>query len=165
MVVYVASQDTFRLGDQQGREVTAAELENAKLFEVEYRDPWASPTLKAPQIARAMERISQATGQPGVDVVTHSAGGTDFRLYLDSRDPSKGPKVERAVLIGAASHGTYLGNIGSVVGNPVKNVDDAAAELAVGLKMITSLNATWERPHEAAATTQVFLLRSRRQVP
>lgn len=145
VVVYVASQDTFRLGDAQGREVTGAELKNAKLFELEYNDPWASPTLKAPQIARAMERISKATAQPGLDVVTHSAGGTDFRLYLDGRDPSKGPKVERAVMIGAASHGTYLGNIGSVVGNPVKNVDDAARELAVGSKMINDLNANWDR--------------------
>lgn len=145
VVVYVASQDKFRLGDQQGREVTAAELKSAKVFEVEYRDPWASPTLKAPQIARALERVAAATGQGGVDVVTHSAGGTDFRLYLDGRDPSKGPKIEHAVMIGPASHGTYLGNIGSVVGNPVKNVDDASRELAVGSKMIDDLNTTWDR--------------------
>ncbi|MFZ5440639.1 MAG: esterase/lipase family protein [Myxococcota bacterium] len=145
VVVYVAEQDTFRLNDAQGREVKGEELQHAKLFQVEYRDPWASPTLKAPQIARAMERIAKATGQSGVDVVTHSAGGTDFRLYLDQRDPSKGPKVERAVLIGPASHGTYLGNIGNVVGEPLKNVDDAARELAVGAPMIDQLNARWEQ--------------------
>ena len=151
VVVYVASQDKFRLGDQQGREVTPAELKNAKLFEVEYRDPWASPTQKAPQIARALERIASATGQPGVDVVAHSAGATDFRLYLDGRDPRKGPKVEHAVLIGAASHGTYLGNIGSVVGNPVKNVDDASKELAVGSKMINDLITNWDRQRTQVA--------------
>ncbi len=145
VVVYVASQDTFRLGDKSGREVTAAELEQAKLFQLEYRDPWASPTQKAPQIARAMERIAKATGQGGVDVVTHSAGGTDFRLYLDGRDPSKGPRVERAVFIGPASHGTYLGNIGEVVGNPIKNVDEASGELAVGSKLVGDLNRTWAR--------------------
>jgi hypothetical protein len=144
VVVYVASQDTFRLGDSQGREVTAAELKNAKVFELEFKDPWASPTLKAPQIGRAMDRIAQATSQ-SLDVVTHSAGGTDFRLYLDGRDPSKGPKIERAVLIGPASHGTYVGNIGAVVGNPVKNVDDAARELAVGSKRVADLNATWDQ--------------------
>ncbi len=145
VIVYVASQDKFRLDDAQGREATPAEVKKAKLFELEFKDPWASPTAKSPQIARAMERIAQATGQGGVDVVTHSAGGTDFRLYLDSRDPRKGPKIERAVMIGPASHGTYLGNIGSVVGNPVKNVDDAARELAVGGKMIDGLNKTWDR--------------------
>ncbi len=145
VVVYVAEQDTFRLGDAQGREVTAKELQSAKLFQVEYRDPWASPTMKAPQIAKAMERISKATATESVDVVTHSAGGTDFRLYLDGRDPAKSPKVERAVFIGPASHGTYLGNIGDVVGAPVKNVDDAARELAVGSKMINGLNTTWGR--------------------
>jgi len=145
VVVYVAEQDTFRLGDSQGREVTGDELKNAKIFQLEYRDPWASPTLKAPQIARAMDRIAKATSQSGLDVVTHSAGGTDFRLYLDQRDASKGPKVERAVMIGPASHGTYLGNIGNVVGNPIKNVDDAARELAVGSKMVDGLNTTWDR--------------------
>ena len=151
VVVYVASQDKFRIGDQQGREATAAELKGAKLFEVEYRDPWASPTMKAPQIARAMDRIAAATGQGGVDMVTHSAGATDFRLYLDGRDPSKGPKVEHAVMIGPASHGTYLGNIGSVVGNPVKNVDDASRELSVGSKMINGLNTNWERQRSQVA--------------
>lgn len=151
VVVYVASQDKFRLGDAQGREVTGDALKKAKLFQVEYGDPWASPTVKAPQIAKAMERIGQATGQGGVDVVTHSAGGTDFRLYLDGRDPAKGPKIERAVMIGPASHGTYLGNIGAVVGNPVKNVDDAAGELAVGSKMIDGLNARWDRQRNQVA--------------
>lgn len=145
VVVYVAEQDTFRLNDSQGREVKGDELKHAKLFQLEYRDPWGSPTVKAPQIARAMERIAAATQQANVDVVTHSAGGTDFRLYLDQRDPSKGPKVERAVMIGPASHGTYLGNIGNVVGDPLKNVDDAARELAVGSKMINDLNTTWDR--------------------
>lgn len=144
VVVYVASQDTFRLGDKGGREVTGDELRNAKLFEIEYRDPWAAPTVKAPQIDRALQRINAATGQK-LDVVTHSAGGTDFRLYLDQRDPSKSPPIERAVMIGPASHGTYVGNIGATVGQPVKNVDDAARELAVGSKLVNGLNATWER--------------------
>ena len=145
VVVYVASQDKFRLGDQQGREVTAAELKSAKIFQVEYKDPWASPTKKAPQIAQAMSRIAAATGKGDVDVVTHSAGGTDFRLYLDQRDASKGPKVSHLAMIGPASHGTYLGNIGAVVGNPLKNVDDASRELAVGSKMIGDLNNSWDR--------------------
>ena len=78
VIVYIAAQDTFRLGDDQGREVTAAELKSAKIFQLEYRDPWASPTAKAPQIERAMQRIAQATGEGGLDVIAHSAGGTDF---------------------------------------------------------------------------------------
>jgi len=152
VVVYVAEQDTFRLGDKSGREATADELKNAKLFEVEYRDPWAAPTVKAPQIARAMERISKATATDTVDVVTHSAGGTDFRLYLDGRDAAHGPKIEHAVLIGPASHGTYMGNIGATVGQPVKNVDDAGRELAVGSKLIGDLNNTWDRQRSQIAS-------------
>ncbi len=151
VIVYVASEDKFRFGDKNGREATAAELKSSKLFQIEYRDPWASPTLKAPQIAKAMERIARATGQGSLDVVTHSAGGTDFRKYLDDRDASKGPKIERAVMIGPASHGTYLGNIGAVAGNPLKNVDDAARELAVGSKMIDGLNARWDRQRSQVA--------------
>lgn len=143
-VVYVAAQDTFRLGSLQGPEAGAKDLESAKIFELEYRDPWASPSVKAPQIARALERISAATKAGDLDVVTHSAGGTDFRKYLDERDVSKGPKISRAVMIGPASHGTYMGNIGNVVGDPIKNVDDAARELAVGSPLIEHLNQTWD---------------------
>lgn len=145
VIVYVAAQDTFRVGDSQGPKATQADLEAAKLFELEYQDPWASPTLKAPQIARAMDRISQATHAGDLDVITHSAGGTDFRKYLDERDPAKGPHIDRAVMIGPASHGTYMGNIGNVVGDPLKNVDDAARELAVGAPLINALNQTWDR--------------------
>lgn len=145
VVVYVAEQDTFRLDDAQGREVTGDELKNAKLFQVEYQDPWGAPSVKSPQIARAMERIAAATRTRDVDVIAHSAGATDFRLYLDQRDASKGPNIERAAFIGPASHGTYLGNIGNVVGDPIKNVDDASRELAVGSKLIDGLNATWDR--------------------
>lgn len=151
MVVYVASEGKFRLGDKQGREATAAEVKGAKLFELEFKDPWASPTLKAPQIADAMDRISKATSAGSLDVVTHSAGGTDFRKYLDDRDPKRGPKIERAVMIGPASHGTYLGNIGAVTGNVLKNVDDAARELAVGSKTIDGLNETWDRQRSQVA--------------
>lgn len=152
VVVYVAEQDTFRLGDKAGREATPDELKHAKLFELEYRDPWAAPTVKAPQIARAMERIARATSTPSLDVVTHSAGGTDFRLYLDGRDAQQGPKIEHAVLIGPASHGTYMGNLGATVGQPVKNVDDAGRELEVGSKLISGLNTTWERQRAQVAS-------------
>ncbi|MFL5320420.1 MAG: esterase/lipase family protein [Myxococcaceae bacterium] len=145
VAVYVAEEGKFRLGGVHGQELSEAEAAKMKIFEVEYKDPWASPTKKAPQIAQALDAISKVTGQKDVDVVTHSAGGTDFRLYLDQRDASKGPHINRTVMIGPASHGTYLGNIGAVVGQPVKNVDDAARELAVGSKMINDLNADWDK--------------------
>lgn len=145
VAIYVAAEDSFRLGSAQGRKLGAHELRDVKIFQIEYKDPWAAPTKKAPQIDRAMQRIAQATGQGSVDVIAHSAGGTDFRLYLDQRDPKKSPKLNEAILIGPASNGTYVGNIGAVVGNPVKNVDDAARELAVGSKLVERLNQNWER--------------------
>lgn len=144
VAVYVAEEGKFRLGGIHGRELHENELHSMKIFEVEYRDPWASPTKKAPQIENALNAIARVTGQKDVDVVTHSAGGTDFRLYLDKRDAANGPKINRTIMIGPASHGTYLGNIGATIGQPVKNVDDAARELAVGSKMINDLNASWD---------------------
>lgn len=148
VIVYVAAEDTFRIGDVQGKKATRAEVMGSKLFQIEYQDPWASPQKKAPQIERAMARIAAGTGEKAIDVVAHSAGGTDFRLYLDQRDASKGPKIQRAALIGPASHGTYVGNIGAVAGNPVKNVDDAARELAVGSKLVEALNTNWARQRD-----------------
>lgn len=145
VIVYVAAQDAFRVDDAQGRPANDAEVRGARLFEVEYVDPWAAPSAKAPQVGKALDRIAQATGQ-AVDVVTHSAAGTDFRLYLEQRDPASSPVINRAVLIGPASHGTEIGNIGTVVGEHVKHVDLAAAELAEGSELVAQLNETW--PHQ-----------------
>lgn len=148
VAVYVAEEDTFRLGSVRGRELTAEEVRTARIFEVEYRDPWASPTQKAPQIAQALSRVSALTGSAGLDVVAHSAAGTDFRLYLDRRAPGEGPAIEHAVLVGPASRGTYLGNIGKVVGDPFKNVDEAAGELAVGAELVEQLHERWARQRD-----------------
>lgn len=145
VLVYVAVEDAFRVGSVKGRRATADEVQGAKIFQVEYKDPWASPSKKAPQLDRAFSRISQAAAnEGGLDVVAHSAGGTDFRLYLQKRNPEQSPALNSAVLIGPASNGTYLGNIGKAIGRPVKNVDAASRELAVGSKMIADLNQNWE---------------------
>lgn len=148
VVVYVAAEDAFRLGDKSGRKLSNQEARAAKIFQVEFQDPWASPTKKAPQIERALARISTVTKQGDVDVVAHSAGATDFRLYLDERGEGGKPRIQNAAFIGPASHGTYLGNIGQVAGHPLKNVDEASRELSVGSKMIQDLNANWQRQRD-----------------
>src|SRR5205807_9838937 len=107
---------------------------------VQYLDPKGAPSDKAPQISAAMKAIQGATGQGSVDVVCHSAGCTDFRLYLDQRQG--GVAIDRAVFIGPASHGTEMGNVGAAVGQ-VAGLAKAGGELAVGSSLIDGLNARW----------------------
>ena len=142
LAVYVAADGQFHKGSAQGAVMSGAELKQAKVFEVQYRDPFQGPTEKAPQLAAAFDAVQRATGSGTVDAVTHSEGGTDFRLYLDSR--GGGPQIGHAVLIGPASHGTDMGNLGAVFGGLVKHADRAAGELAVGSALNQRLNANWD---------------------
>jgi hypothetical protein len=45
-------------------------------------------------------------------------------------------------LVGPASHGTAMGNIGGVAGGPV-GLSEGGKQLAIGSPLITSLNDTW----------------------
>ena len=121
----------------------------AKIFEVQYLDAKAAPSEKAPQIAQAMDAIQQATGTGNVDVVCHSAGCTDFRLYLEQRSPEEQQSIgiDHAVFVGPASHGTEMGNLGEAVGG-VAGLADAGGELAVGSSLISDLNANWDQQRQ-----------------
>ncbi|MBS2032096.1 MAG: alpha/beta hydrolase [Deltaproteobacteria bacterium] len=141
VAVYVVADGKFHQGSVTGPVMTPQQAHDAKLFEVQYIDVKGSPTEKAPQIAKAMQAIQGATGQNNVDVVCHSAGCTDFRLYLQSRqDQSMG--IDHAVFIGPASHGTEMGNVGDAVGAPL-GLKQAGAELAVGSSLVDDLNKSW----------------------
>jgi len=145
VAVYVAKDGKFHQGGVKGPVMTAGQLAKTKIFEVQYTDVKAAPTDKAPQIAAAMKAIQGATGSSKVDVVCHSAGCTDFRLYLDQRKGTdKLVGIDRAVFIGPASHGTEMGNLGAKVGG-VAGLSKAGGELAVGSKLVDSLNANWRR--------------------
>lgn len=143
VAVYVAEEKRFRQGGVDGPLLTDAQARKSKIFQVQYKDAWAAPTVKAPQLQEAFDRIAKVTGQKTVDVVAHSAGATDFRLYLQQRKAGSGPQIQSATFIGPASNGTYMGNLGEVAG-VVKNVDDAARELKVGSKLVASLNQSWD---------------------
>jgi hypothetical protein len=81
-------------------------------------------------------------------VVCHSAGCTDFRLYLDGRKGSdRLIGISRAIFIGPASHGTEMGNLGNAIGAPL-GLKKAGAELAVGSPLINGLNSRWNRQSE-----------------
>jgi hypothetical protein len=145
VAVYVVADGKFHAGSVTGPVMGAQQVHDAKIFEVQYLDPKAAPSDKAPQISAAMRAIQGATGQGDVDVVCHSAGCTDFRLYLDQRHD--GPGIDHAVFIGPASHGTEMGNVGEAVGG-VAGLQKAGGELAVGSSLVNDLNATWSRQRD-----------------
>ena len=143
VAVYVVADGKFHQGSVTGPVMNPQQAQSAKIFEVQYIDPKAAPTEKAPQIAQAMKAIQGATGQSNVDVVCHSAGCTDFRLYLQQRtgaDASMG--IDHTVFIGPASHGTEMGNVGDAVGAPL-GLKQAGGELAVGSSLVDNLNQNW----------------------
>jgi hypothetical protein len=148
VAVYVVQDGKFHAGGVGGKVMDAAAVRQSKLFEVQYPDVKAAPSVKAPQIAQAMRAITAATGQHDVDVVCHSAGCTDFRLYLDGRKGSdRLIGISRAIFIGPASHGTEMGNLGNAIGAPL-GLKKAGAELAVGSPLINGLNSRWNRQSE-----------------
>jgi uncharacterized protein YndB with AHSA1/START domain len=154
VAVYASADHAFHLGSSGGRVLRPEEVEGIKIFELDYADPSApsvdpkggvalkQPTGKAAEIARALADIQQYTHQVTVDVVAHSAGCTDFRAYLQSRDQGTGPNIGRTVLVGPASHGTAMGNLGAVAGQPF-GLAAGGAQLADGAELIDTLNQTW----------------------
>lgn len=143
--VYVAAEGQFRQGSATGPVMTPAQVKGSKMFQIQYTNVMGAPSEKAPQIAKAMAAIQKATQAGELDVVAHSAGCTDFRLYLDSRSQTEKDqvKVNQAVFIGPATRGTFMGNIGDAVGG-VAGVEKAGQELALGSKLVEDLNARWE---------------------
>jgi hypothetical protein len=141
--VYVASEQQFHLDGVGGPVLTGKQLAGIKMFELQYIDAKAAPTAKQSQVADALAAIQSATGAGTIDVVTHSAGGTDFRTYLQDRDPEAGPKIGETVMIGPASHGTFMGDVGAKLGKPM-GLDKAGAELAMHAPLIEMLNRTWD---------------------
>jgi len=146
LAVYTATDGQFHSGGAGGPVMNPDQVKAAKIFQVQYTDVRGAPTEKAPQLEKAFNAIANATGQHDVDVVAHSAGCTDFRLYLDSRNGADQSNVHinKAVLIGPASHGTAMGNVGNAVGGPL-GVKEAGTELALNSKMVDGLNAHWDR--------------------
>lgn len=143
--VYVAAEGRFHFGGVNGPVASPTQLARVRMFQLQYKDPKAAPTEKEPQIAAAMAAIQSATGASTIDVVTHSAGGTDFRLYLQERE--SGPAIGNTVLIGPASHGTFMGDVGGAIGRPM-GLDKAGSELAMHSPLIEMLNKSWDHQRD-----------------
>lgn len=151
VATYVAADGKFHLGGKSGRVMAQSELANAKVFQMEYRNAKGAPSDKAHEVASMLRAVNQAT-HAQLDVVTHSAGGTDFRQYLDTRKGADaGVPIHRAVMIGPVSHGTVMGNIGDVTGGLI-GVKKAAGELGIGDPLVKHLDSTWDKQRAQIAT-------------
>ncbi|MBS1151035.1 MAG: hypothetical protein H6Q89_2733, partial [Myxococcaceae bacterium] len=143
VAVYVVADGKFHDGGVNGKVLTDAQAAKTRMFQIQYTDVKGAPSDKEPQLERAFRAIQRATHAPALDVVAHSAGCTDFRLYLDRRpaaDRSIG--INEAVFIGPASHGTFMGNVGNAVGRPI-GVEKAGTELEIGSPLVQHLNDGW----------------------
>jgi pimeloyl-ACP methyl ester carboxylesterase len=145
VAVYSVADGQFHSGSSKGPAMAAEDVRGAKIFEVQYSNPMAPSTEKSIEIGNAMRAIHAATGQGTVDVVAHSAGCTDFRQYLQGRSTldRAQPAIGEVVLVGPASHGTFMGNVGaSPLGIPL-GVQEGGRELELGSSDVQALNDTW----------------------
>jgi uncharacterized alpha/beta hydrolase family protein len=143
VAVFVVADGKFHDGGVGGKVLTDAQAAKTKMFQIQYTDVKGAPSDKEPQLEQAFRAIKRATNAPALDVVAHSAGCTDFRLYLDQRPAAdKGIAINEAVFIGPASHGTFMGNVGNAVGRPL-GVEKAGTELEIGSPLVKRLNDGW----------------------
>lgn len=143
--VYVLADGKFHQGAVDGPVMTDAQVKATKMFQVQFRDVRGEPKEKAPQIAQAMKAIEQATGAPQLDVVAHSAGCTDFQLYLDQRSPAEqaAVKFDQVVFLGPVTQGTFMGNVGDAIGGVV-GLDEAGTALELNSRLVKDLNTRWD---------------------
>ena len=78
-----------------------------RVFSMQFSRPFNPSRTNSAELRQAIEHISAATGSPTVDVVAHSKGGLDTRLYLDQGDE----KIEKLVMVGTPNHGTRLADV------------------------------------------------------
>lgn len=80
---------------------------SAKVFAMEFTRPFNPLSNNAAELRQAIDRITAATGCPEIDVVSHSMGGLDTRLYLDQGDE----KVGKLVMLATPNHGSVLADL------------------------------------------------------
>jgi hypothetical protein len=143
--VYVVEDGKFHAGGVDGPVMSDDQVKRSKMIEIQYTNVFGAPSEKAPQLSKAFAAISKATGAPSLDVVAHSAGCTDFRLYLQSRSPAEqaATTFNETVLIGPATQGTFMGDVGAVAGAPV-GVTQAGKELRRDADEVRAHNTTWD---------------------
>lgn len=75
-----------------------------QLFVLKFDKPWHSAADNAAQLKQAIDTICKATGSDKIDLVTHSMGALDARLYMDQG----GEKIGRLLMVAPPNHGSRL---------------------------------------------------------
>jgi len=132
---------------------------DAKVFVMEFTRPFNPVHMNAKELRQAIDKITAATGASEVDVVAHSMGGLDTRLYLDQGNE----KVNNLVMIGTPNRGSVLADLEMTfreLGLPIKPpTDDPLVRQALtdlgevrgdNNPLLTGLNRSWDRQREAA---------------
>lgn len=78
-----------------------------RVFSMQFSRPFNPSRINSAELRQAIEHISAATGSPSVDVIAHSKGGMDARLYLDQGEE----KIEKLVMVGTPNHGSKLADL------------------------------------------------------
>lgn len=77
------------------------------VFSMQFQRPYNSCATNARELEAAVDQICQATGAKEVDLIAHSKGGIDSRLYIDQGNE----KVKHLVMIGTPNHGTIMADL------------------------------------------------------
>ena len=67
-----------------------------------FSKPWQCAEDNADELAAAIEAVCRATGSPTVDLVTHSMGALDARVYLDRG----GSRIGKMAMVAPPNHGS-----------------------------------------------------------
>ncbi|GMU55178.1 MAG: hypothetical protein AMXMBFR33_43240 [Candidatus Xenobia bacterium] len=78
-----------------------------RVFKMQFQRPYNSVATNASELRAAVNQICRATGAAEVDLIAHSKGGLDSRLYLDQGDE----RVRHLVMIGTPNHGTVMADL------------------------------------------------------
>lgn len=78
-----------------------------KVFSMQFSRPYNPLANNAAELRQAIDSIRSATGSSEIDIIGHSMGGLDTRLYLDQGDE----KVDKLVMLGTPNHGSILADM------------------------------------------------------
>jgi triacylglycerol esterase/lipase EstA (alpha/beta hydrolase family) len=137
---------------------------DAKVYTMQFARPFNPVSNNTSELRQAIDRIAASTGSAEVDVVAHSMGGLDTRLYLDQGNE----KVDKLVMIATPNGGSVLADIELTfrdLGVPfIPRTDDPLVRQALtdcsevrdnNNPLVAQLNKTWSRQKDRA---NIFLI-------
>jgi pimeloyl-ACP methyl ester carboxylesterase len=132
---------------------------NANVFSMEFSRPFNPVSNNASELRQAIDKICAATGAEEIDVVAHSMGGLDARLYLDQGNE----KINKLMMVATPNHGSVLADIELTfreLGLPIKPpTDDPLVRQALtdlsevrgdNNPLLKQLNKNWDRQKQRA---------------